>query len=69
MTNSEYVNTRREKQRKKFGTVGLKTDCENYSRETGVSFCKVCQYDKHMGCLPCVLGVCYFYSNNEEEKQ
>ena len=75
MTAKEYVKKSRKEQRRKFGEVGLKTDCQNYFMENGKDGCMVCRYDhnrgrhnNNSGCLPCEFGVCYFYSNNEEEK-
>ena len=69
MTANEYVKQSRAKLRKEFGKVGLKTDCEYYSMEKRKNHCRVCKCDHDRGCLPCELGVCYFYSNKVEEKR
>ena len=67
MTAKEYVKHSREELRLKFGDVGLKKDCENYDVERGR--CNVCSIHRDRHLFPCMLGVCYFYSNKGEEKQ
>ena len=67
MTAKEYAKHSREELRQKFGDIGLKTDCENYSMRNGKDWCVVCNHDKERRCLPCVFGVCYFYSNKGEK--
>lgn len=60
MTAEKYVKQSREELRQKFGKVGKKEDCVYYDAERGNS-CKVCKLDRERRCLPCELGVCYFY--------
>ena len=67
MTAEEYVKKSREELRRKFGYVGVKKNCENYDVERGR--CNVCSIHRERNLLPCMLGVCYFYSNKEEEKR
>jgi hypothetical protein len=68
MTNEKYVKSIREKQRRKFGNVELKKDCEYYNPERGGKWCMVCRLDHNLNSLPCEEGVCYFYSKKEEKR-
>lgn len=68
MSIEEYVKTSREEMRKKFGAVGLKTDCKHLCENecTGKMECAVCVPDwKHANRQQCQCGVCYFYSPKE----
>ena len=70
MSIEEYIKTSREKQRQKFGNVGLKKDCIHYATRilNGKKRCLSLNHDYRRGeRLQCECDICQFYCPGERK--